>query len=274
MSTSYTSVSTIDTRLAELRSCAHQLSGASHAPYSKKPVGAALLLSDGSWVGGARLESGVFPLTIPALQAAYVTAIGAGRLDIVAGAVSRPLLPGEWEWVGVGLRSASPGRLVGADCFLLSDDVPEVGQRLSVVLDATPPAGDAEGIALARDVASRAHAPYSDFPVGCVVLYETSDGHAHLVPGVNVEHPDWTRGLCAERAAVAAARSLGPGRIRRAYLTCLKDPDGTPCGACRQLLAEVLPDAPLAMDRGNDGVERCTPRSLLPDFFGGDQLSR
>jgi cytidine deaminase len=261
-------------RLAALRGCAHRVAAATTAPYSGVPAGASLLLSDGRWIGAARFESGVFPLTIPALQAAFVAAVGAGRRDVVAAASSTPLRAGEWEWLGAGLGLLSPGTLAGVDVVVFADDLPEVRDRLAITLDASPPASDAEGVALARGVASRAHAPFSDFPVGCVLLYETEDGSAHLVPGVNVEHPDWTRGLCAERSAIAAARSLGAGRVRRAYLSCLKDSEGTPCGACRQILVEVMPDATLSMDRGGDAPERCTPRSLLPDFFGGEQLRR
>ena len=121
---------------------------------------------------------------------------------------------------------------------------------------------------LARRAAAHAYVPESDFPVGCVLLAE--DGR--LVPGCNVEHGDWTRGLCAERTALATAAAYGVGPVRRIFLSCPTDPGGTPCGACRQLLAEHVPGVPIVMDRGEAPPARTTPEHLLPDFFSGDRL--
>lgn len=264
--------SSAEDALATLRRQAAALAALAHVPYSKRPEGAALLLADGSWVGGTRVESVAFPLTIPALQAAYVGALGAGRQDIVAAALSRPALPGEWGWLGHLAERA--GRVLGGDLLLLGEVPERVGARLDLRLDAVTPAEPGEGVALARGVAGNAHVPFSGFQVGCVLLYELAEGGAALVPGVNVEHPDWTRGLCAERSAIAGAHGLGRGTIRRAYLSCLKDPDGTPCGACRQLLVEMMPDGTLAIDRGSEPPERSTPRQLLPRSFSGDRIGR
>jgi cytidine deaminase len=255
-----------------LRRHAAEVAAVSHVPFSGQPEGAALLLSDGRWVAGARVESATFPLTIPALQAAYVAAVGAGHHDIVAVALSRTALPGEFGWIAqaVGVEP----HLLGDDALAFAELLPMPAERLDVRLDASTPADDAEGVGLARGIASHAFIPFSDYPVGCVLLYELDAGGAALVPGVNVEHPDWTRGLCAERSALATARSLGPGTVRRGYLSCLRDPDGTPCGACRQLLVELLPDGTLALDRGSEPPERVTPRQLLPGSFSGERLRR
>ena len=138
--------------------------------------------------------------------------------------------------------------------------------RLDAPLPETPKAG----IALAREVASRAHTPESAFPVGCVLL--THEGR--LLPGVNVEHNDWSRILCAERNALGTAVSWGQTQAQAAYLACLKDPTGSPCGACRQLLAELAPDATVWMDRGEASPEATTPARLLPGAFHGQGLIR
>lgn len=260
------------TALSALRRHAIVAAGASVAPFSRAPAGAAILLADGQWVSGSRFESATYPLTVPPLQAAYVAACAAGRRDIVAAAFSEPPVPGTWEWLGAAIEQAPLATT--PDTAVFARPLPEVGPRLATVLDASLPSDDTEGVSLAREVASGAFAPFSSFPVGCVLLYETADGRALLVPGVNVEHPDWTRGLCAERSAVAAAISLGPGTIRRAYLSCLQDAAGTPCGACRQILAEAMPDVPLVIDRGSAEPERVTPRDLLPGFFSGARLHR
>jgi len=125
-----------------------------------------------------------------------------------------------------------------------------------------------EGIMLARSVARFAHVPASNFRVGTIIEGESGT----LYPGVNVEHPDWTRILCAERNAAGTARSYGESSVQQIFLTCLDDPDGTPCGACRQVLAELAPEAALWMDRHSTDVEQSTPEQLLPGFFRGNAL--
>jgi len=107
-----------------------------------------------------------------------------------------------------------------------------------------------------------------------VLVGETASGEAVVVPGANVEHDDWTRGLCAERVALAHAVVTGVGRFRRAYLTCTEAPGCSPCGGCRQVLAEHLRDVPIVMDRGNDPPEITTFAALLPHNFTGDALRR
>lgn len=239
-----------------------------HARYSRPPAktGAALLLADGTWVPGVRVENAAFPLVIPALTAAYAAARGAGRSDVVAVAQSRPFSPADLAFLTVALpadwRPAAPDLLVAADAL------PALADRLDPFLDASVPSSDAGGIALARRVAERAHIPESGFPVGCVL--ETSEGR--LVPGCNVEHADWTRGLCAERVALATAFSYGFTTVRRAWLSCPEDASGTPCGACRQVLFELAPGVPIVMDRGDAAPETTTPEALLPGGFRGDGL--
>ena len=121
---------------------------------------------------------------------------------------------------------------------------------------------------MARAVAERAHVPESGFRVGCVLV--TASGRAF--PGCNVEHTEWTRGLCAERTALAVAAAYGADAVHRLFLSCPTDPRGTPCGACRQLLAEYAAGVPIVMDRGEAPPEITTAEALLPHFFTGEHL--
>jgi cytidine deaminase len=118
----------------------------------------------------------------------------------------------------------------------------------------------------AIEVAGRAYAPYSRFPVGAAAL--TADGR--ILVGCNVENVSYGLGLCAECAVVCALHSGGGGRL--VALTCV-DGSGAllmPCGRCRQVLLEhggpeLLIDHPAG------------PRplgELLPDAFGPDDLAR
>lgn len=253
-----------DAPLSLLRRRARDVSGRAHVPCSGRPAGAAVLLADGTWVPGARVESVVLSLAIPALLNAYTTAVAAGRTDVVAVAVSRPLSGSERSF----LAELPSGPLrVRDDVAAASPEapLPEPARHLDPFLNASVPETPEAGIRLAREVARRAHAPVSHFPVGCVLV----TGAGRLIPGVNVEHADWSWSLCAERNALGTTVSYELVDHRRLYVTCLKDPEGTPCGACRQLLVELSPTTVLWMDRDAGPPEERAPRGLLPDAFTG-----
>ena len=256
-----------------LRQKAESATARAHVPYSTQRGApqrdaAVLLLADGAWVPGVRVESASFSLVIPPLMNAFTTVAAAGRTDVVAAALNRPFLPEEAAY----MRSTPAGlfREEADDVFVATDAdaLPPVGDRLDPFLDAPTPEHPAEGIALAREVAQRAHVPESDFRVGCVLVVEGGK----LVPGVNVEHADWSRILCAERNALGTALSWGLTGLEALYLTCLKDESGSPCGACRQLLAELAPTAAVWMGRGQVSPEAASPRYLLPGAFHGQAL--
>lgn len=258
--------SATDTTLTALRAEAQAVADRAYVPYSGRHEAVVLLLSDGTWVPGVRVENASFSLLIPALVNAYSTAVAAGRRDVVAVVGSQPMLP-EAEAFLHALPVAFDK--VADDAFVATDReaLPALGDRLDPFLPEASPDDEAEGITLARDIAARAYVPESDFPVGCVLV--TDEG---LLPGVNVEHSDWTRILCAERNAVGTAITWGAAPASALYLTCLKDPEGSPCGACRQVLAELATGATLWMDRGSASPEATTPEQLLPGAFTGEAL--
>jgi len=257
-------------RLDTLRAYARAVAERAHVPYSGHPVASVLLLSDGTWVPGVRVESASFSLVIPALVNAVTTAVAIGRTDIVAAVLSRAVLPE--ETVYMTSLPGGPLTQAGDDAFQAPgvETLPAVGTSRIPFLDVPPPADPRAGIALARQAAQRAYVPASDFPVGCVLV----SGKDRLIPGVNVEHPDWGRTLCAERNALGTAVTWGLLDLRGLYLTCLKDPAGSPCGACRQLLAELAPEATVWMDRNNEPPEKALPSQLLPGAFHGRALVR
>lgn len=134
-------------------------------------------------------------------------------------------------------------------------------------------------IAAAREAARHAYTPYSHFRVGAAVVAETPNG-PRVVTGANVENASYSLTLCAERAALAAARMLAPAGdetggeprvpISAVAIACVDVPDDapawqrSPCGACRQWLAELAPDAVYYVD-GIPGDLRLP--DLLPYAF-------
>jgi len=87
----------------------------------------------------------------------------------------------------------------------------------------------------ARDVAKRAYAPYSNFHVGAAIL--TKEGR--IIGGCNVENSSFGVTICAERTA--ATRAVASG-LREWVAIAIVSPTGvSPCGACRQFLAEFAP---------------------------------
>lgn len=128
---------------------------------------------------------------------------------------------------------------------------------------------DAEQLlAAARHAAQSAYAPYSRFPVGAALLTEDGD----VITGVNVENVSYGLTICAERSAVVRAVSEGKTHFRAIAVWASQRLHGsvTPCGACRQVLAEFMkPDALVVMsDATTGGVTTFTMKSLLPEAFG------
>jgi cytidine deaminase len=115
---------------------------------------------------------------------------------------------------------------------------------------------------LARADAGRAYAPYSNFHVGCAVL--ARDGS--VIEGVNVENAAYPLGVCAERTTFARAIAEGyrPGDFTIAAITA------SPCGGCRQWLAEMGVERVVFRNGGR--IVRMTVDELLPEQFDAGNL--
>lgn len=252
-----------------LRSHAQAAASRSHAPYSRVPAGAAVLLADGQWTAAPRLENASFPLTISALQGALALA-ALTRQSVVAVALSRPL--SDADLAQIAQSAGGHWRLDAPDLAVVEGGMPPVpGEAVGLTLDLPPPPDAAGGAALALAAAQQAVVPASNFPVGAAV----QDTEGQMVLGANVEIvADWTRGLCAERVALVRARAAGLGPVRRLYVACSQAPGGTPCGGCRQVIAELAPDAQVVIWRGAESPELTSPEALLPGAFRGDALGR
>lgn len=121
----------------------------------------------------------------------------------------------------------------------------------------------------ARAAMAKAHAPYSRFPVGAAL--RTQDGRIYA--GCNIENASFPEGWCAETTALGHYVMGGGGRITEIAVVAEKMDRITPCGGCRQRLAEFAgPEAKLHLCDGNGVVETLTMAEILPLGFQGDDL--
>lgn len=118
-------------------------------------------------------------------------------------------------------------------------------------------------IGAAKQVREYAYAPYSAFRVGAAVL--GADGS--IAVGTNVECSSYGLTLCAERAALAAARAEGIASILLVCIVADTAEPISPCGACRQWIIELAPRALVAMISLNGKERWCTVETLLPFAF-------
>ena len=118
-------------------------------------------------------------------------------------------------------------------------------------------------LAAAQAARANAYAPYSKFHVGAAL--ELADGE--VITACNVENASYGLSMCAERSAVFAAIARG---VRTFAAIAVAGPDGvttSPCGACRQVLAEFSLDMPVIFTTP-EGAHENTVAELLPHSFG------
>lgn len=124
-------------------------------------------------------------------------------------------------------------------------------------------------IKAAQEAYTNAYARYSDYNVGAALL--TADGR--IFKGVNVENAVFGLTICAERAAVFNAVTEGV-REFKAVAVVTRD-GGTPCGSCRQVLAEFGVDIEVILaDLDGNIRQTTTVGELLPFSFGVENLEK
>ncbi|MEM6890070.1 MAG: cytidine deaminase, partial [Pseudomonadota bacterium] len=106
-----------------------------------------------------------------------------------------------------------------------------------------------------------AHAPYSNFKVGAAL--RTTSGSIFV--GCNVENVAYPEGTCAEAGAIAAMVAAGERQIAEIYVVAGSPSPVTPCGGCRQKLAEfAAPEVMVTMATVAGLEDRVTVADLLP----------
>lgn len=124
-----------------------------------------------------------------------------------------------------------------------------------------------ELVAAALEARQRAYAPYSNYYVGAAVL--AADGSVTL--GCNVENAAYPATICAERVALTSA--LAQGRRDFVAIAVATANGGSPCGTCRQVMAELGLDMVVYISDALGNYTTTTVRELLPLSFGPQKLA-
>lgn len=123
----------------------------------------------------------------------------------------------------------------------------------------------------AKTVREHAYAPYSNFKVGAAIRSTSGTVHA----GCNVENVAYPEGTCAEAGAIAAMVAAGETRIAEVAVIADSPQPVSPCGGCRQKLAEFAdPDVPVTLATLDGASRTVTVADLLPGVFNQDHMSR
>lgn len=120
---------------------------------------------------------------------------------------------------------------------------------------------------VAANARKMAHAPYSRYKVGAALLA----GSGNVYAGCNVENASYGLSICAERTAYVKAVSDGEREFLA--IAVVSDNGGSPCGACRQFMAEFGLDSIVILSDKKGNYSITTVSQLLPDAFTADKLN-
>jgi cytidine deaminase len=117
-------------------------------------------------------------------------------------------------------------------------------------------------IDLANEARRRAYVPYSNYPVGAAL--RTKSGR--LYTGVNIENAAYPHTMCAER--VAMFKAVSEGETEFEVIAVVTNNGGSPCGGCRQVMAEFGLDTLVLIADGEGKLQKVlTVSELLPEAF-------
>ncbi len=127
-------------------------------------------------------------------------------------------------------------------------------------------------IKMARAAMLNAYNPYSNYAVGACIRSEDDE----LFAGCNVENVSYSVTICAESAAIGALITAGKKKIKEVVVMGSGDALCTPCGACRQRLAELAltPDIPVHLCDTEKVQQTIKLNQLLPGAFNPEHLEK
>jgi len=122
----------------------------------------------------------------------------------------------------------------------------------------------------ARAAVDAAYAPYSEYGVGAAL--RTADGTVYT--GCNIENANFSNSLHAEEVALGSAVRDGHREFDRVAVSSAERDGVTPCGMCRQSLAEFCEESFLVVCEGDDGPVEYELGELLPETISREMVER
>ncbi len=247
-----------------------------YVPYSGRRDVCVIQGASGTMYPGIRIENISFPLSMDAVQVAVLTCISEGDHP------EKLLLP-ESHGSGFGTRTTHTA-VSSSKNTSFNDEKAQTEiwiNRYSLKTDTitnetlthsgswfqtTEEKIDTEHLI---QLTERCVIPYSGFPV--TALLKTDIG---IFSGTNIEVSDWQQGLCAERTALAKARASGAREYQEIHVYAPQSDYVSPCGACRQVLAEHMPGETITLVHTNEELSQFIIKDLLPYQFKAKNLSK
>jgi len=224
----------------------------SYAPGSKQPSAAIIEAENGLFYPGVGIENMSHPLTITAVQAAVFSSLADGtnpRILYTPNDKTEPLIS---YWIDE------------FDLKISSKHIPEKAPFYNPVISK-----QINVKSKLNELISFSVTPNSNFPV--TALLEIENGY---IPGVNIECSAWNLGLCAERIAILRALSAGYKKFKSILIFAPESDFISPCGACRQVLAEWMNLRNVYLFHGDGSRSRHILKHLLPYGFTSFDLNK
>ena len=224
------------------------ISELSYNPYSKRDEYCYVEGKSGVVYPGVRVENISFPLSISAVQAAVCSCLANGDQPKAI--------------YQTGNRSELLEYWISEFDLELIEEIPELTQIYNPLYP-FPEHPEKE----LEKLCKQAVTIHSDFPVSAL-LY-TEKGCIH---GVNVEVGAWSLGLCAERVALSRAMAAGIKQFSHIHVAAPKSEFCSPCGACRQVLNELMPKSMIYLHHNKNSLTKHFVEHLLPNGFTSEAL--
>ncbi len=222
----------------------------SYIPYSGKSNVAVTESINGRFYPGVRVENIAFPLTVSAVQNAVFCCLSEGETPQKLCVKNEPdsLIS---YWVEEYNLQVEPLenylKNEFTNVFLKNIDIQKT----------------------LKSLLKKALIDNSQFPVSC--LLKTDMGY---MSGVNIENKNWSCGLCAERVAVSKAISYGVTHFEEMHICAEQGEYCSPCGACRQVLVEHLPNEKIYLYHPDGTKSVHYSSDLLPYSFQSSSLKK
>ena len=224
-----------------------------YVPYSQNPVACIILGKSGKYYPGVRIENISFPITIPAVQAACCFCLADGDTPTSVILKEKTDIEQLDFWVkefGLSVETRANIDDIEFENVVIETNQQNIKPTLVALLDT-------------------AIIPQSDFPVSTVLVCEEG-----MLTAVNVEVSEWTKGLCSERLALAKAICYGISDFQVMNLHTLKGEFSSPCGACRQVIIEHMPDHEINFYHADGTLSVHYTGDLLPLSFSTNSLKK